>query len=85
MTPEIVQALAPIIAALPDDEKQCPDKDLGKFAKRPGMSVVARVSTFMGAKGLDLRQWQEDVGFTKKGIWLPLSSKPSRDFHYCRH
>ena len=76
MTPEIVQALAPIIAALPDDEKQCPDKDLGKFAKRPGMSVVARVSAFMGAKGLDLRQWQEDstyTGWTKKGIRLPYN------------
>lgn len=76
MTPEIVQALAPIIATLPDNEKQCPDKDLGKFAKRPGMSVVARVSTFMGAKGLDLRQWQEDstyTGWTKKGIRLPYN------------
>ncbi len=76
MTPDIVRALAPLIAALPEDNTPCPDKDLGKFAKRPGMSVVARVSTFQGAKGLDLRQWQEDdtyTGWTKKGIRLPYS------------
>ncbi len=76
MTPEIVCALEPLIAALPDDPAACPDKDLGKFAKRPGMSVVARVSTFQGAKGLDLRQWQEDstyTGWTKKGIRLPYA------------
>ena len=37
---------------------------------------MARVSTFMGAKGLDLRQWQEDstyTGWTKKGIRLPYN------------
>ena len=75
MTPEIVRALAPLIAALPEDNS-CPDKDLGKFAKRPGMSVVARISTYQGAKGLDLRQWQEDAtytGCTKKGIRLPYA------------
>ncbi len=75
MTPEIVKAVAPLLAALPDDPAQIKDVELGKFAKRPGMSVVVRVSSFQGTRGLDFRQWQEDEaykGWTKKGIRLPV-------------
>ncbi|MBR2865158.1 MAG: transcriptional coactivator p15/PC4 family protein [Elusimicrobiaceae bacterium] len=75
MTEEIVKAVAPLLAGLPDVPAQVKDVELGKFAKRPGMSVVVRVSTFQGAKGLDFRQWQEDntyKGWTKKGIRLPV-------------
>ncbi len=75
MTPEIVKAVAPLLAALPDDPAQLTDVELGKFAKRPGMSVVVRVSSFKGTRGLDFRQWQEDEtykGWTKKGIRLPV-------------
>lgn len=75
MTPEIVKAVAPLVAALPDNPQAIKDVELGKFAKRPGMSVIVRVSTFQGSKGLDLRQWQEDErykGWTKKGIRLPI-------------
>lgn len=75
MTPEIVRAVAPLLAKLPDDPAQMADVELGKFAKRPGMSVVVRVSSFKGARGLDFRQWQEDdayKGWTKKGIRLPV-------------
>lgn len=71
LTPEIVQVLAPLVARLPDDPKAVQDGVLGKFAKRPGICVVAKVGSFKGRRGLDLRQWQEDVGWTKKGIWLP--------------
>lgn len=72
LTPEILHALAPMIEALPDEAKSVKDGTLGKFAKRPGICVVAAVGTFRGHRGLDLRQWQEDTGWTKKGIWIPL-------------
>lgn len=72
MTPEILRVLAPLVAALPDDPAAIKDGALGKFAKRPGICVVASIGSFKGHRGLDLRQWQEDCGFTKKGIWLPL-------------
>lgn len=71
LTPEIVQVLAPLVARLPDSPKQLADGVLGKFAKRPGICVVARVGTLKGHRVLDLRQWQEEGGWTKKGIWLP--------------
>jgi len=76
MTPEIVKGVAAVLEKLPDDASKTEDIELGKFAKRPGMSVVARISSFKGARGLDLRQWQEDdiyTGWTKKGIRLPLN------------
>jgi len=72
LTLEIVQALAPRIAALPDDPKRLVPAQLGKFAKRPGICIVASVVEFKGRRGLDLRQWQQDVGWTKKGIWIPV-------------
>ena len=75
MTPEIVKAVAPLLAALPDDPAQLTDAELGKFAKRPGLSIIVRISSFKGTKGLDFRQWQEDEaykGWTKKGIRLPV-------------
>ena len=49
--------------------------ELGKFAKRPGLSVVARITVYQGSTGIDLREWQEDVayrGWTKRGIRLPF-------------
>ncbi len=75
MTPEIVKAVAPLLAALPNDPAKLEDQELGKFAKRPGMSVIVRISSFKGTRGLDFRQWQEDEaykGWTKKGIRLPV-------------
>ena len=74
LTPDIVKALAPLIAQLPDDPAQLKEVELGKFAKRPGLSVIVRVSCFHDSYGLDMRQWQEDErykGWTKKGIRLP--------------
>ena len=49
---------------------------LGKFAKRPGICIVAQIGQFKGKRGLDLRQWQQDVGWTKKGIWLAIEFLP---------
>ena len=75
LTADMVKAIAPLLAALPDDPAQIKDAVIGKFAKRPGLSVIVQVSTFKGSRGLDFRQWQEDAaykGWTKKGIRLPL-------------
>ena len=71
LTPEITRALAARLQALPDDFKHLPSGVIGKFAKRPGICVVATVATFRGLRGLDLRQTENDQ-FTKKGIWIGL-------------
>lgn len=75
MTADIVKGIAGVIKELPDNIDEIQEKELGKFAKRPGLSVIVRTSSFRGKKGLDIRQWQEDQaykGWTKKGIRLPL-------------
>lgn len=72
LTVPMVRSLQSRLAALPDDPKQILPTQLGKFAKRPGICVVVSIGDFKGKKGLDFRQWQEGVGWTKKGIWIPL-------------
>ncbi len=75
LSPEIVGKIAQALNTLPQDIAQIQDGELGKYAKRQGLSIVLRVSSYMGSKGIDLRQWQEDdayKGWTKKGIRLPI-------------
>ena len=71
-TPEMIRAFVPALQALPTDSKQLGLGEVAKLAKRPGICVVATVAEFRGQRGLELRQWEQDKGFTKKGIWLPL-------------
>ena len=73
LTPEIVRALVPMLMALPDDEKQLKLGTIGKFAKRPGICVVATIREFRGARGLELRSWSQEKGWSKNGIWLALT------------
>ncbi len=73
LTPEIVRTLVPLLLALPADEKQLKLGPIGKFAKRPGICIVVNVAEFRGARGLELRQWSQEKGFSKNNIWLPLT------------
>ena len=72
LSPEMVEILMPLLQQLPDDPQKIPTGEVAKLAKRAGICVVVRVVHFKDNLGLDLRQWQSDTGFTKKGIWLPL-------------
>lgn len=75
LSPEIVSKINTALAAMPADYKEVQEGELGKYAKKQGLSIVFRISSFMGSKGIDLRQWQEDdtyTGWTKKGIRLPI-------------
>ena len=75
LSPEMIDKVCQTINALPDNVAEIEDKELGRFAKRKGLNIVLRVSSYMNVKGLDLRQYQEDstyTGWTKKGIRLPL-------------
>ncbi len=76
LTPEILRALEPLLLSLPDTPAAVKDGAIGKFAKRPGICIVVGVSSFKGRRGLDLRQWQDGVGLTKKGIRIPLEKLP---------
>lgn len=73
LTPDIVRALVPLLLAMPADEKQLKLGPVGKFAKRAGLCVVVNVVEFRGLRGLELRNWSQDKGFSKTGLWLPLT------------
>lgn len=73
MGKEIAAGILGSLKQLPKDAPQVEEKELGKFAKKPGLSVILRITTYQGLKGIDLREWQEDSaykGWTKRGIRL---------------
>ncbi len=75
LAPNMIDKISQTISALPDNIAEIEEKELGRFAKRKGLNIVLRISSYMNSKGLDLRQYQEDsayTGWTKKGIRLPL-------------
>lgn len=77
LSPEIIGKISAALTALPADYKEIQDIELGKYAKKRGLSIVLRISSYMNTKGIDIRQWQEDetyTGWTKKGIRLPLEN-----------
>ena len=71
-TPEIARILGPMIMALPEQSSMLKLGDIGKFAKRPGICVVAAISSFRGKLGLNFYQTQEGTRAVK-GIWLPFA------------
>ncbi len=73
LTPEILRVLAPKIMSLADDPATVPNGPLGKFAKRPGICIVVETGSPKGQRALTLRQWEEEKGWTGKGISLPLA------------
>lgn len=72
-TPEMIRAWVPVLNQLPTDAKQLQLGQIAKLAKRPGICIVAAVAEFRTQRGLEFRQWEQDKGFTKKGIWLPIN------------
>jgi len=75
LSPEITGKVNAAVAALPADINAIGDMELGKYAKKQGLSIILRISSYQNTKGIDIRQWQEDeayTGWTKKGIRLPL-------------
>ena len=73
LTPEIVRAFVPRLLALPANAAEVKLGPVGKFAKRPGICIVATIVEIGTQRGLELRQWEQDKGFARTGILLPLA------------
>lgn len=70
----ILEGVIGVLKQLSKEEQSPADRELGRFAKRPGLAVVVRITTYRNNTGVDLREWQDDVaykGWTKRGIRLP--------------
>lgn len=77
MSREIVVGVLDALNKLPKEPQALKEHELGKFAKRPGLSVVARITIYRDSTGIDLREWQDDIsykGWTKRGIRLPYEN-----------
>jgi len=75
MNAPILRSIIDSLSKLPKDPALVTEQELGKFPKRPGLSVVARITVYRDSVGIDLREWQDDVsykGWTKRGIRLPF-------------
>ena len=73
LTPEIVRAFVPRLLALPEQAGAVKLGSVGKFAKRPGICIVAAMVEIGTQRGLELRQWEQEKGFMHTGIFLPLA------------
>lgn len=77
MGKDIIGGVSKVLKKLPVVPQILSEQELGKFAKRPGLFVVCRLTIYRDSTGIDLREWQEDVsykGWTKKGIRLPYEN-----------
>ncbi|MFA5162249.1 MAG: hypothetical protein WC421_08380 [Elusimicrobiales bacterium] len=74
MSPAIVTGILEALEKLPPEPTAIKEEEIGRYAKRPGLMLVARITIYMDSTGIDLREWQDDVsykGWTKRGIRLP--------------
>lgn len=74
MSPPIAAGGLDALEKLPAEPAALEDREIGRYAKRAGLMVVARITIYRDSTGIDLREWQDDVsykGWTKRGIRLP--------------
>lgn len=71
---EILDSIVAALEKLPKDPAGLGEQELGRYPKRPGVELVARITIFKDATGVDIREWVEDVsykGWSKKGVRIP--------------
>ena len=73
LTPDIAHALTAHLLALPEQHTQLKLGPIGKFAKRPGICIIATLLEMGTERGLELRQWEQGKGYPHKGIFMPLA------------
>ncbi|MFH1619361.1 MAG: hypothetical protein ABIG11_05600 [bacterium] len=80
----ILEGLHSVLSELPKEPEALGDRELGRFAKRPGLTVVARITVYRDSTDIDIREWQGDssyTGWTKRGIRIPYNhAEKTADF-----
>lgn len=67
----VLDGVIAAIEKLPKEPEATEDIELGRFSKKQGVELVARLTIYRETTGLDLREWVDDgdyKGWTKKGI-----------------
>lgn len=79
MNGRILAEAIPLLEKLPPQPAGTEDSELGRWPKKMGVELVARVTFFKDAAGLDLREWVEEAeykGWSKKGVRIPYKDLP---------
>lgn len=70
----IIEGLVDVLSTLPEEPKTIDDEELGRWPRRAGLALVARITIFRDTTGIDLREWVEEeayTGWSKKGVRIP--------------
>ena len=79
MNARILEEAIPVLEKLPSNPSATEDVELGRWPKKMGVELVARITLFKDAAGLDLREWVEEAeykGWSKKGVRIPYQELP---------
>jgi len=79
MNERILGEAIPILEKLPK-EAPAEEAELGRWPKKMGVELVARITIFKDLPGVDLREWVEEAeykGWSKKGVRIPYKDLPA--------
>ena len=63
----------------PAEPATAEDVELARWPKKMGVELVARITIFKDAPGVDLREWVDEAeykGWSKKGVRIPYKELP---------
>jgi hypothetical protein len=79
MNERILGEAIPVLEKLPPEPAATEDQELGRWPKKMGVELVARITFFKDTVGVDLREWVEEAdykGWSKKGVRIPYKELP---------
>jgi hypothetical protein len=74
MNARILDLAIPVLEKLPAEPTALEDVELGRWPKKMGVELVARITIFKDNTGIDLREWVDEAeykGWSKKGVRIP--------------
>jgi hypothetical protein len=79
MNARILNEAIPALEKLPAEPAASEDVELGRWPKKMGVELVARLTIFKDTVGVDLREWVDEAeykGWSKKGVRIPYKDLP---------
>lgn len=73
----ILEGVLEALSQLPPEPAALEDKELARFPKKAGVTLVVRITLFKDTTGIDLREWVEEneyKGWSKKGVRVPYKN-----------
>ena len=68
---QVLDGVIETLEKLPSEPTAVEEVELARFAKKPGVELVVRVTIYRDTTGIDLREWVDEEtykGWSKKGV-----------------